>query len=73
MDKPEDLIGGYFDGLEELPAGVARYTGDIPGADLFAMALIDPGNGRTLGTTMTPRSCPWSASWATGPSIRRIL
>jgi small ligand-binding sensory domain FIST len=48
VDKPEDLIGGYFDGLEELPAGVARYTGDIPGADFFAMALIDPGNGRTL-------------------------
>ncbi len=52
--KSEDLIGGYFDGLKELPAGVAMYTGTIPtigditGADHFAMALVDPGNGRTL-------------------------
>lgn len=52
--KPEDLIGDYFDGLEELPAGVAMYTGTIPtigditGADYFTMALVDPGNGRAL-------------------------
>jgi hypothetical protein len=52
--KPEDPIDGHFDGLEELPAGVAMYTGTIPtignitGADHFAMALVDPGTGCTL-------------------------
>ena len=54
MRKPEDIIGGAFEGLKELPAGVVMFTGTIPaigeitGADHFAMALIDPGNGRTL-------------------------
>lgn len=52
--KPEDLIGRFFDGLTELPAGVVMFTGTIPtigeimGADHFSMALVDPGNGRTL-------------------------
>ncbi|MBT3360171.1 MAG: DUF2848 family protein [Rhodospirillales bacterium] len=52
--KPEDLIGGFFNGLSELPAGVVMYTGtietlvEIGGADQFAMALVDPKNGRTL-------------------------
>ena len=52
--KPEDLIGGFFNGLTELPAGVVMYTGtietlvEIGGADQFAMALVDPKNGRTL-------------------------
>ena len=52
--EPEDLIGGFFEGLRELPAGVAMFTGTLPtvgeitGADHFAMALVDPGRGRTL-------------------------
>lgn len=52
--KPEDLIGGAFEGLKELPAGVAMFTGTIPaigeitGADHFAMALVDPRKGRSL-------------------------
>lgn len=52
--KPEDLIGRFFDGLTELPAGVVMFTGTIPtigaitGADHFSMALVDPSNGRTL-------------------------
>ncbi|MBC8158785.1 MAG: DUF2848 family protein [Alphaproteobacteria bacterium] len=52
--KPEDLIGGFFSGVTELPAGVVMYTGtietlvEIGGADQFAMALVDLKNGRTL-------------------------
>ena len=52
--KPEDLIGGFFDGLTELPAGVAMFTGTIPtigeitGGEHFAMALVDARRGRTL-------------------------
>jgi hypothetical protein len=52
--KPEDLIGGFFDGLTELPAGVTMFTGTIPtigeitGAEHFAIALVDPGRSRTL-------------------------
>lgn len=54
MRKPEDIIGGAFEGLKELPAGVVMFTGTIPaigeitGADHFAMALVDPRKGRSL-------------------------
>ena len=52
--EPEELIGGFLDGLRALPPGVVMFTGTIPtvgeitGADHFAMALVDPRNGRTL-------------------------
>lgn len=52
--KPEDLIGKFFAGMTELPAGVVMFTGTIPtigeivGGDHFATALVDPANGRTL-------------------------
>jgi len=52
--KPEDLVGRFFKGMTELPAGVVMFTGTIPaigeisGADHFSMALVDPKNGRTL-------------------------
>jgi len=52
--RPADLVGRFFNGLTELPAGVVMFTGTIPtigeimGADHFAIALADPKNGRTL-------------------------
>lgn len=52
--RPEDLIGEFFPGMTELPAGVAMFTGTIPaqgpiaGSDQFSMALVDPKTRRTL-------------------------
>lgn len=52
--RPEDLIGEFFPGLTELPAGVAMFTGTIPaqgqiaGSDQFSMALVDRKTRRTL-------------------------
>lgn len=52
--RPEDLIGEFFPGVTELPAGVVMFTGTIPaqgqiaGSDQFSMALVDPTTRRTL-------------------------
>jgi hypothetical protein len=52
--RPADLVGRFFNGLSELPAGIVMFTGTIPtigeimGADHFTIALVDPKNGRTL-------------------------
>lgn len=52
--RPEDLIGDFFPGLSELPAGVVMFTGTIAaqgpigGADQFSMALVDSTSRRTL-------------------------
>lgn len=52
--RPEDLIGGYFDGGTELPPGVVMFTGTVPtigdiaAAERFEIALNDPSRGRRL-------------------------
>lgn len=52
--RPEDLIGDFFPGMTELPAGVVMFTGtiavegQISAADQFSMALVDASQGRTL-------------------------
>jgi hypothetical protein len=52
--RPEDLIAGHFDGLTELPADVALFTGTVPtlgaiaAAGRFEIALNDPNRGRRL-------------------------
>lgn len=52
--RPEELIGDFFPGMRELPAGVVMFTGTIPaqvqisGSDQFSMALVDAERGRTL-------------------------
>jgi hypothetical protein len=52
--KPEDLIGEFFPGMTELPAGVMMFTGTIAaqekiaGSDHFSMALVDAESRRTL-------------------------
>ena len=52
--RPEDLIGGFFNGLTELPAGVVMFTGTIPvegeirASDQLTIGLSDPRNGRAL-------------------------
>lgn len=48
------LIGSFFNGLTELPAGVVMFTGTIPvegeirAADQLTIGLSDPRNGRAL-------------------------
>ena len=45
--KPEDLIGGAFEGLKELPAGVAMFTGTIPAIGPCSGLSTDRSVGRT--------------------------
>ena len=54
MRTPGDLIGDYFDGVAELPAGTVMFTGtfatigEITGAGRFEMSLSNPKTGQAL-------------------------